>query len=198
MSIFSIRRLTVFGGAVGAVCVAALLLAAGGSPVFSEKPKGEKKGVCRADIEKFCGGIEKGEGRIMQCLEENRENLAPACRQKLEKREKRRAAFDAACGGDAKQFCGEKRGKEMRACMKTNKEKLSSECKALLTRARDHKKDGGKDKRKETAKACRADARKLCKGIKPGDGKLMACLQEKRSELSRACASALSGPDDEY
>ncbi|MCR9141327.1 MAG: cysteine rich repeat-containing protein [bacterium] len=197
MSIFSTRRLAVFGGSTFAICAAVILLSAGGRPVFSEKPEGGKQRACSADIKKFCGGIEKGEGRIMQCLEENRASVSSECRTKLEKREERRAKFDAACGNDAKQFCGEKRGKELRACMKENREKLSTGCSELISKARTKKKEGKeqrKEKRKAVAKACRADARKVCKGIKPGDGKLMACLQEKRSELSQACAAVLPAP----
>jgi hypothetical protein len=202
MSIFSKRRLAVLGGGSGVAfvaCVAAILLSAGGSPVLSQKPEGVKEGACRSDVAKFCGGIERGEGRIMQCLQENRENLSAECGARLDKREQRRAAFDAACGADVKQHCGDKRGKELRACMKENRAKLSDACKALISKAREKRdgKKGNQEKRRAIAKACRADARKVCKGVKPGDGKLMACLQENRAQLSSACQAVLPVPGDE-
>lgn len=34
---------------------------------------------------------------------------------------------------------------------------------------------------------CRADAEKFCKEIKPGDGRLIACLKEHEAELSAEC-----------
>jgi hypothetical protein len=35
--------------------------------------------ACKADIEKLCSQVAIGEGRIMKCLEENKEKLAPGC-----------------------------------------------------------------------------------------------------------------------
>ena len=144
MSVFAIQRTPVYGALAAAALAGALLLGSGG-PVFGEDPAEMevKKGVCRADVEKFCGGIERGEGRIRQCLQENRDGLSAACRERLEKREKRRAAFDASCGADAKRLCGDKRGKELRACMKENRESLSAECKALVKQAREKKRQAG-------------------------------------------------------
>lgn len=39
--------------------------------------------------------------------------------------------------------------------------------------------------------ACRSDARKLCKGLKPGGGQVAACLNENKASLSPGCASQL-------
>lgn len=36
--------------------------------------------VCDGDIEKHCGGVEPGQGRIAQCLIDNRPKLASICR----------------------------------------------------------------------------------------------------------------------
>ncbi|MFK4769472.1 cysteine rich repeat-containing protein [Rhizobium sp. ZW T2_16] len=38
---------------------------------------------------------------------------------------------------------------------------------------------------------CKQDIQKLCPGIKPGDGQLMACIQEKKAQLSKECAATL-------
>ena len=40
--------------------------------------RGEMRG-CRADAEKFCKGVQRGEGRILRCLEPHRAELTPAC-----------------------------------------------------------------------------------------------------------------------
>jgi len=39
--------------------------------------------------------------------------------------------------------------------------------------------------------ACRADYRKLCNGVKPGGGRIIACLKEKRDQLSPGCQQFL-------
>jgi len=34
---------------------------------------------------------------------------------------------------------------------------------------------------------CRADVERLCSDVEPGEGRIMACLRENKSEVSRAC-----------
>lgn len=41
-------------------------------------------------------------------------------------------------------------------------------------------------------RVCRADVQKLCSGVKPGEGRIIACLKENSSKLSPACAERLS------
>jgi hypothetical protein len=36
---------------------------------------------------------------------------------------------------------------------------------------------------------CKADAQKFCKGIRPGQGRILACLKSHQSELAPACAA---------
>jgi hypothetical protein len=38
---------------------------------------------------------------------------------------------------------------------------------------------------------CKADAQKLCKGTKPGGGRVIACLQQHEAELTPACKEQL-------
>lgn len=48
--------------------------------------------------------------------------------------------------------------------------------------------------------ACRADARKLCSGVKPGGGGVAACLGEQMSSLAPSCQAQigkLKGCQDE-
>ncbi|WP_342730586.1 cysteine rich repeat-containing protein [Bradyrhizobium sp. B117] len=39
--------------------------------------------------------------------------------------------------------------------------------------------------------ACKADYDKFCAGIAPGGGKIIACLEAKRGQLSATCKAAL-------
>lgn len=38
---------------------------------------------------------------------------------------------------------------------------------------------------------CKADIERLCKGVQPGEGRLMACLQTHSKQMSVGCAQAL-------
>jgi hypothetical protein len=40
--------------------------------------------------------------------------------------------------------------------------------------------------------ACKADFEKLCPGVQPGEGRLKACLKEKRRQISPECKKELA------
>ena len=40
-------------------------------------------------------------------------------------------------------------------------------------------------------RACRPDVKKYCQGVKPGEGRIIACLKENSAKLSPACAERL-------
>lgn len=44
----------------------------------------------------------------------------------------------------------------------------------------------------EADDACRGDIKRFCAGIKPGQGRIAACLKSHRAELSPACREDLS------
>ena len=54
--------------------------------------------VCQADIDKICGNVEPGEGRIARCLVDNKPKLAKACRAEVVSFEVRMAPADDATG----------------------------------------------------------------------------------------------------
>lgn len=39
--------------------------------------------ACKADLKQFCQGVQRGDGRIIACLQANETNLAPACQSAL-------------------------------------------------------------------------------------------------------------------
>lgn len=38
---------------------------------------------------------------------------------------------------------------------------------------------------------CKADAERLCPGVEPGGGRIVACLKEHKMEVSVGCAKAI-------
>ncbi|WAC72677.1 cysteine rich repeat-containing protein [Roseateles sp. SL47] len=49
---------------------------------------------------------------------------------------------------------------------------------------------------KQAAQACRTDFKKFCDGVKPGEGRGLACLKEHQAELSENCKAAMSQAKD--
>jgi len=44
----------------------------------------EARRVCAADMEKFCPGVEPGQGRLLKCMKPQLDKLSPACREQVE------------------------------------------------------------------------------------------------------------------
>jgi hypothetical protein len=87
------------------------------------------------------------------------------------------------CAEDAKKFCGDEKpgGGRIARCMKRHEAELAPACQAEMKKA---------EERIEQVKAeCKADAQKFCKGIRPGGGRILACLKSHQSELAPACAA---------
>lgn len=148
----------------------ALALAA---PAFSAE---KAKGPCAEDAAKFCKDIKPGEGRVKACLKEHEKDLSQACRdRKALRAEKRGGKREGARGKD---------GKESGTCMRQYGKGFASgfrngvKMRAGLGQGKGRKTGTG---------ACSADAKKLCGDVKPGEGRVKACLQKNLGKLSEGC-----------
>ncbi|HEY6094869.1 MAG TPA: cysteine rich repeat-containing protein [Gallionellaceae bacterium] len=85
------------------------------------------------------------------------------------------------CAEDAAKFCkGVEQGEgRIAKCMKEHENELSPACKQNIAKA--------KERVKEFAEACRADAEKNCKDVKPGRGRIVRCLKQHEDVLSAEC-----------
>jgi hypothetical protein len=85
------------------------------------------------------------------------------------------------CAGDVAKFCGDVKPGEGRIakCLKQHKDELSPACKMHLAQV--------KEAIKETHKACEDDITMFCPGVQPGEGRILNCLKEHKSELSSKC-----------
>ncbi len=117
----------------------------GGGPK-KEGPKGDGqkkemqkgKGPCVADLQKFCAGVQKGQGRLGQCLKQNEAKLEPSCKAKLQQRQDQGRArmkqVHASCKAEVKQFCAATKPGQGRVlqCLKQNEGQLGAACKAAM------------------------------------------------------------------
>ncbi len=89
------------------------------------------KGECKADIEQFCKGVQPGEGRIRECLKQNKDKVSSTCQAHMEKAKERHLA----CKSDREKFCKDVQPGEgrVRDCMKSHENELSSQCRAART-----------------------------------------------------------------
>ena len=141
--------------------------------------------ACRADVEKLCAGIPAGGGRISACLKANQAQVSPGCKAELASVERKVKEVGAACADDVASYCaGVKPGEgAVLRCLQENKVTLTPGCQDVL--------QGAQEKAAEFKKACGKDARKLCKGITPGQGRVLACLKSKSAELSPRCQALM-------
>ena len=58
------------------------------SSVALAQDSNRPRGACREDIQKLCAGIERGSGRIQDCLAGQKDKLSDECRKRVESRGK--------------------------------------------------------------------------------------------------------------
>lgn len=94
------------------------------------------KEACKPDVEKLCQGIAPGAGRIAACLKSHDSELAPACRQIVDKMEGAAREAHRACKPDVEKFCQgvQPGGGRIVACLKQHEAELSESCKAVFAR----------------------------------------------------------------
>jgi len=89
---------------------------------------------CEGDIAKFCKNVERGEGRILRCLNLNEEDLTPACKDQLARIRKAVEEVQEACVDDYAIFCSSLLPGQGRiaACLEKNDYLLTPKCKTVL------------------------------------------------------------------
>ena len=90
---------------------------------------------------------------------------------------------EGPCSEDLKKYCARVKPGEGRVakCMADRFRSLTPGCQAMVQSAL--------DKRGAMVKACKAEAQKFCKGIRPREGRILSCLKARESDLSPACAA---------
>ena len=152
-----------------------------GAEVSRLSEKLRKENSCFDDISKFCA-TETAPEKIQVCLERNSSKLSGQCQKAVNKQKERIASHP--CAKDLERLCKTAIGSSnKRKCLKTYESKLSKECK-------DYRKER-KDKVTQLIKNCDSDRKKLCQGISQKIPKIIRCLKQNESKLSKTCKASL-------
>lgn len=92
---------------------------------------------------------------------------------------------DDSCSTEVARLCPKSRGDLLLlSCLRSHETEIARACKgdadALLATER------------EIAAECEGDASRLCIGVTPGGGRIVACLRDNESVLSQSCQSAFN------
>src|SRR5579863_6745209 len=101
----------------------------------------------------------------------------------------RGARAEDPCANDVKQFCGDVKvaSGRVQECLRQNEARLSAGCR--VKRAAAH--DRTRALTEEFAKACGRDVQRLCAEVKPGSGRVLACLVRQQDDLTSSCQPAI-------
>jgi hypothetical protein len=91
-----------------------------------------------------------------------------------------------ACRADMQKLCKgiQPGGGRLAMCLKQHESELSPGCRERIAEA--------KQEGKEFAEACKADAETVCKGVQPGQGRVLRCLVENKDKLSSGCRKEIA------
>ena len=88
---------------------------------------------------------------------------------------------DNPCAADIQKYCSDvtRGGGRVVACLKAHEDKLSPQCRASM--------EESKKKVREAIDSCKSDTQKFCANVKPGQGRVAACLKAHEDRLSPEC-----------
>ena len=94
-------------------------------------------GACAGDVQAFCSTVKPGQGRVLQCLKQNKESLSPGCKIRILEVATQLEEVKQACQDDVLNFCPgiKPGGGRIAGCLKANMARLSPECAATLSAA---------------------------------------------------------------
>jgi len=95
-----------------------------------------------------------------------------------------------ACRADMDKLCSgiEPGGGRMKDCLRQHVAELSPGCRKTLRKLAKAAQESGA---MEWIRACRDDVGKVCQGVEPGGGRVVACLQSHSDQVSPGCKKAL-------
>ena len=94
----------------------------------------EKDRPCMADVEKLCKDVEKGEGRIKECLKKHESEVSAACKENMAKMTPKTGDMKDPCMADKEKLCKDVKPGEgaIMKCLKQHEGELSQGCKDTM------------------------------------------------------------------
>jgi hypothetical protein len=135
--------------------------------------------VCTADVARLCPGVEPGAGRVLTCLRGRKAELSPPCKLAVEPTGQVQAEFVQACQASTEKLCPGTPVAAAFDCLRWRYADLSTGCQDALWAAQ--------EKYDQFKSICAGDLGRWCKEVKPGEGRLIACLRPHASQLSTLC-----------
>jgi hypothetical protein len=91
-------------------------------------------GPCAETVAKFCSGVTPGEGRIMKCLNDHRDDQSPFCRDWLADQQKSLNELNTSCTEEIAKLCsfGSPDSVRIYRCLEDNYIALKSNCRDKL------------------------------------------------------------------
>ena len=117
------------------VTMAIALFAAGVVPEAGAQQR--REGPCAADVKKFCGDVQPGQGAIAKCMKAHDAELSPACQEGMKARAEKAESVREDCKRDVEKFCKgiAPGGGRILACLSARQAELNPACAADIKRA---------------------------------------------------------------
>lgn len=164
--------------------------------------------ACRDQIRSLCHDVVPGGGRILECLRTNERNIErnTQCHKKLFNVQqevnldsKLDVALARECDNEIKYFCPGPDVQNLVFCLKMhfNKEGFDMARCGKVVRERLMEQNSDSRLSPRLHKSCKMDIPKFCGGVKPGEGRVIACLKDvfvsPKSRLSTSCKEHIEG-----
>jgi len=150
------------------IFLSALGVALGGPALAQQPTQAQANAIrqaCRADYQTHCSNVPTGGSAALSCLQQNASSLSRGCQTAL---------GAVSHGGAAAAGATSAPPAVAPAPGATPAPRLSPRQEVALMR-----------------RACGPDYRAYCRGVQPGGGRALACLQDHADSLSHQCRSAL-------
>ena len=136
------------------------------------------KGLCEADLQRFCKDAPGGGGERIECLERHLSLLSAGCQGVL------RRSAKHPCVRDAVRFCPELGPSRMGRCLEQHRSELSPSCRAQIVAGH------------RVFESCKAEVDGLCKG--GGLASALDCLRARLREVTDTCKEVVEQYDRDY
>jgi len=164
---------------VNRIAAATLLALAACASAPPPPPSSVAADVCTADAARLCPGVEPGAGRVIACLRGRTGELSASCKLAVEPTGQAQAELAQACTAPAERLCPGTSGVAALDCMRLRYADVPPACQDAMWAAQ--------EKYDQFKSICAGDLDRWCKEVRRGEGRLIACLRSRASQLAPLC-----------